>query len=263
MPNYNPYFSNVVRPSSGGLRTGGLAHKIIGGIADEGRAQRSYEYASKLIQERTVGDIVTHMINTHHTSEAEKTDAENRREHYKNLTNDIHSHLSPEERAAAGIGKIDPFLVGGKDFQQLGQSKEKRRILPTNKGILPTNKGIADPADAMNTYRNDDSSFTDDDDDTSLHTEPTSEPTSEPSEDTQSTKRPTMTSLKRKEAAHLKQLADAKAAGPTADKGPDQPVKPTRRRKKSAAEPTADTSTSTALSSKSIAEDISKNNGDE
>jgi hypothetical protein len=250
MPNYNPYFSNVVRPSSGGLRTGGLAHKIIGGIADEHRAQRSYEYAAKLIQDRTVGDIVSHAAKSAITREHLKGTYADELEHGKNVT-----------AAAQNPETFDPNIllrIGNTHLQARGQGfrppkKKEATSEPTSE---PTSEATSDPT------------FEPPSDLTSEATseptrEPTSEPTSEPSEDTQSTKRPTMTSLKRKEAAHLKQLADAKAAGPTADKGPDQPVKPTRRRKKSAAATTADTSTSTALSSKSIAEDISKNNGDE
>jgi len=225
MPNYNPYFSNVVKPSEGGGRRGGsLAGKIIGGIAQAHRAAINHEYASDLIRQRTIGEIVAHAAKAGITSEAENTDMENRREHYKTLTNDIHSHLSPEERTAAGIGDIDPFLVGGKDFQQLGQSRVGR-IKPTEQPANPN--PTANPEDAMDTSRsNDDSSFTDD------HDEFTDDHDDTP---------PT-------------------PPGPTADTGPDQPVKATRSRKKSAATPKKDTSTTTALSSQSISSDIANAN---
>ena len=121
----NPYFSNIVKPSSGGGRNS-FTMRLIGGIAQAHRMQQQHEYAADLIKQRTINDVVGHMLKTTVSTDAEKTRLENRRSHAEELTDKIHSHLSPEERAAAGIGKIDPFLVGGPDFQQLGQSRVGR-----------------------------------------------------------------------------------------------------------------------------------------
>ena len=224
MPNYNPYFSNVVKPSSGGLRTGGLANKIIGGIADEARAQRSYEYASKLIQDRTIGDVVGHMAKSDITREHLKGTYADELEHGKNVT------------AAANEGTFDPNIllrIGNTHLQARGQ------------GFRPPKK-VEEPTIKEDTTE-----------------KPTTEvPTTE--EDTaEVTRRPTLSDLEKNESDYLEQKRKAAADGPTADKGPDQPVTPAgSRRKKSAAKPKKDKSTVANLSSKSIASDLSDKDED-
>jgi len=226
MPN-NPYFSNVVKPNSGGGRSGGgFVGKIIGGLAQEHRAKMQHEYAADLIKQRAVGEIVSKMATSSIASESEKTDMENRREHYKTLTDDIHSHLTPEERKAAGIGNIDAFLVGGKDFQQLGQSRVGR--IKPGENPAGGGKGNANPNDAMDTSRsNDDSSYTDTYDDENTPPKPQPSPTPD-----------TFTDQTPPQAAAAKKTP----------------------RKRSAAKPKADTSTSKALSSKSVTQNIADSN---
>ena len=224
MPN-NPYFSNIVPANGRGGRGGSMAGKIIGGIAQAHRAAINHEYAADLIKQRAVGEIVTNMATASIATDADKTDMENRRTHYKTLTDSIHSHLSPEERKAAGIGEIDPFLVGGKDFQQLGQSRVGR-IKP---GENPAGKGNANIEDAKSTWTpagGDESSFTD------THDEgPTPPPPPGPTPDTFTDQTP----------------AQAAAAKKTT-------------RKKSAAKPKADKATSTPLSSKSVTQVLADSN---